>query len=911
MSDTSNLPTPEIRKGRKKFISGVSLVWLVPVAAIAGALGLAWQTYANRDIPVEIEFEAATGIEVGKTEIRFREMKVGSVTDMRFSDNLEHVIVEAAINRDMEHFLDQDTRFWLVTARVGPGGVSGLSTLLSGAYISADWDAKKSAPSRHFVAEAKAPIVPPGADGTAILINSPNSGSISVGAPILHKGIAMGKVAEVRYSPEGDSVLISAFIEAPNDKLITTASRFWNVSGIGFELGENGVELKVDSLASLLQGGIAFDTAMSGGEPIDEDTVFDLYPSQEKARDSVLGDTLAATVELVSSFEGTVRGLREGADVMFRGLKIGQVLRISAQTERAPEGNTEIRMQVVYTVQPSRLGLDNVRTSADTLELLSQMVEGGGLRARLAVSSIFSGGLHVELYEDPDAAPAVLQDDAKPYPVMPSTPTPPDTLAVAAQNVMDRIAALPVEDLMQRAIAALDNVNSLITDPDTRQIPADIRSVLGNVSEVTASESLRALPDDLKKTIDSVNATLERFEQGNAVQKLVEVLEEIKQAAGNISTASEELPDLLSDIDTLVNKVNDLPLDTVIASTDEVLKSANTVLQDIETEALPAALNSALAQAEETLAELKTTAGSVNATLQQFDDKEGVQNIIDMLTEVRAAATYISDASTDVPKLVEDIDALVLKASDLPLEDVVASADDVLKSANTLLQDVEAEALPATLTSALKQAEETLAELKTTASSVNATLQQFDEKQGIQNILDMLEDVRTAAANISTASSDLPKLIEDIDALVLKANDLPLENVVASADEVLQSANGFLQNEDLQDVPGALASALDQAGLALDELREGGAVANLNRTLDSASTAADNIAMAVKDLPELAKQLEQLADTAEATIGAYGPGSPVNREVQAAIGDLRATVRSLNQLVQAIRRKPNSLLVGR
>ncbi|MCE8546949.1 MCE family protein [Ruegeria pomeroyi] len=804
MSDAPQLRQPDIETRVARGWRGLSLVWLVPVAAVAGALALVWQNYSNRDIPIRIEFADATGIEVDKTEIRFREVSVGRVSGMRFSEDLSRVIVEAEIHRELERYLDSDARFWRVTARVGPGGISGLNTLLSGAYIAADWDAVEGEAERDFVAEAEAPAVPPGTKGLAVVLIAPDSGSVSVGAPILHKGVQMGKIAAVRYDALSGSVLLTGFIEAPHDKLINSATRFWNVSGAGLELGEGGIQLKVDSLASLLQGGVAFDTAISGGKALGKRPIFDLYATEESARDSLLGDSLQATVEVMSSFEGSVRGLKIGSEVMFRGVKVGQVRHLSAEIDESAGGRPDIRMQVIYTIEPGRLGLHDVSTPDDTLSLLATMVERGGVRAQLMPASFFSGGLVVQLQENPDAPAAALDREATPFPVMPSLPTPPDTLAVASQNVLDRVAALPVEELMQRAIETLENVNTILADGDTRRIPADLRDMLGNVNAVAGSESLQKLPDDLRQALASVNAVLARFEAEEGAQKLVSALEEL-----------------------------------------------------------------------------------------------------------RTAATGISAASADLPALVRDIDALVAKADALPLEEVVASADRVLQSADTLLRSDDVERVPAALNAALEQAEQTLVSIREAAGSVNDTLTTFEEKQVAQTLVDALGDMRSAAANVETASAELPQLVADIDRLIETANALPLADVTASADRVLQSADAFLRNEDMDKVPGALAGALGEAQRALEELRQGGAVENLNRTLETASTAADSVALAVQTLPDLAARLDALADSAEATIGAYGPGSPVNREVQAAIGDLRATVRSLNALVQAIRRKPNSLLVGR
>lgn len=697
MTEDESLRKPNIKTRKPGLLGGLTMVWLVPLLALAGALLLAWQSYANRDIPIEIVFESADGIEAGKTEIKFRDLVVGTVTELQYTDDLERIVVKAAIHNDMAKYLDEDTEFWIVTANVTASGISGLNTLLSGAFINVEWDAEPGQKRRKFTALKDPPIILPGAKGMEIKLVTPETGSVFVGAPILHKGVKMGVVEAVDYDEDTDTVLVTGFVEEPFGKLINTGTRFWNASGVSLTLDGKGLHAHIGSLASLLQGGVEFDTTVSGGQLIENKHVFDLYPSKSAAQDSHLDDDLRATVHLTSSFEGSLKGLQEGADVLFRGLIVGKVQTLSAVAVVNEAGQPDIRVVVSYTVQPTRLGLESVSSPEQTLDLIAGMVEKTGLRARLAANSLLAGGLHIELFEDSEAPQAVLNRDSQPFPEMPSLPTSPDTLAVAAEGALNRVASLPIEEVMVRVIKLLTDVDTIVADQNTRAIPQDIRVLLENMNTVAASEGIQTLPTDLQGALHSVNDILRRF----------------------------------------------------------------------------------------------------------------------------------------------------------------------------------------------------------------------DDSDGVENVVAALRDMRAAAANISSSSDSLPKLLQDIDAFVAKANDLPLNEAVSSADQVLRSANTFLQNEDLDQVPGALAGALDQVNLALKDLRQGGAVNNLNQTLASASSAADSIASAVEELPELARKLETLADTAEATIGAYGPNSPVNSEVQAAITDLRSTVRSIEALVQAIRRKPNSLLVGR
>ncbi|MEM0976748.1 MAG: MlaD family protein [Pseudomonadota bacterium] len=694
MSDATHSKMDVTEKG-KGWLNGLSLIWAVPVVALLASIGLIVQSYLERDIQITIQFPEAGGIEAGKTNLRYRDVVVGTVASVEFPDSLEHVNVVVDVRRDMAQFLDQSAEFWLVTAEISAQGVSGLDTLFSGVFIQGEWDADVGEPRRLYIAKAKAPIIAPGANGIEITLTSTESGSISVGAPVLHKGIQVGSIEDVTLSEEGGLIVITAFVEAPYDKLINTGTRFWNASGIDVNFGEDGLNVQVDSLSSLLAGGVSFDTSISGGEPVSGTARFDLFANEDAAKDSLFDDDLRATVLVGSAFEGSVRGLSVGAVVEYRGLKIGEVQDLAVLEPE--EGQEEILLLVSYTMQPKRLGITGINNPDEVFDTLDEAVRDFGMRARLKPNSIFTGGLYVEIFEDPDAEPAVFDRDADPLPLLPTVATPPDTLRVAAGDVMERVSALPIEELMDRMIELITHVNTLVEDENTRQIPSEVSALLQN---------------------------------------------------------------------------------------------ANAIAGAPETKDLTVKLNAAI-------------------------------------------------------------------------------------------------------------------------SSVADLLNEFEQRQGIDALIVSLENLRDVTANVSSASENAPGITQNIDELIKKIRDLPVDTTVESVNAVLASTDQFISSDDTQDLPQSLSGALEEVRLTLAELREGGAVTNLNQTLSSASNAADEIAAAAKLLPQLARDLETVADTAEATIGAYGPVSPFNTEVRAAVGDLRQAVRSLDALIKAVQRNPNSLVFGR
>ena len=357
----------KITKDKPGFLGKISKVWVVPVAAIVFSLFLVAQQYQDRDVVISIIFPDASGIEIGKTELKYRKVTVGTVSDIRFTQDDSGIEVLVSVDRDIAAFIDEDASFWRVTPVISLTGVQGLETLLKGDYIHGEWDRGKGTPKRSFVAEADPPLITADEVGSEITLVALNNRSISSGAPVYLRGVRVGVIRSVDLASSGDRVIISVFVNEPYDRFINTGTRFWNVSGADISLGPSGLDIQIGSAATLIQGGVSFDTLFSGGRPMTDQTLFDLYPNRRLAQESLLDDNLRAQVRLSSAFSGNLKGLKVGADVEYRGLKVGEVEAISAVPNNKPEGSTALQINVIYTVQPARLGLTDIVEAQETL----------------------------------------------------------------------------------------------------------------------------------------------------------------------------------------------------------------------------------------------------------------------------------------------------------------------------------------------------------------------------------------------------------------------------------------------------------------------------------------------------------------------------------------------------------------
>jgi paraquat-inducible protein B len=343
---------------------------------------------------------------------------------------------------------------------------------------------------------------------------------------------------------------------------------------------------------------------------------------------------------------------------------------------------------------------------------------------------------------------------------------------------------------------------------------------------------------------------------------------------------------------------------------------------------VPASLEASLTEVRQLVAELRGAPfDNLNATLASaravVDDLRAAQlaeRLGATLTEVDAAVAGIGDATAGVPALVDSLRTLSTRASELPLEELVASGTRTLDGVEAFLASEGVQSVPPRLAAALEETRAMLAELRAggAVANVNATLastrtlaDELAAAELAQRLQTALAEAEVAAANVSTASDDLPALIDNLTALSERTAKLPLEDLVATGTRVLGTADAFLASEGVESVPPRLAAALEELRAILAELREGGAVANVNATLGSADRAANAVTEAAAELPALVAQLSRAAQSAEVALASVGPSSDINRDTLLLLREVREAARSVNSLVTALERRPNSVLFGR
>ena len=523
-----------IVKGR----GGVSLVWLIPIIALLIGGWLAAKTYAERGPTVTIEFRAASGLEAGKTKVKFKDVDIGQVTSIDVSPDLKSVIVTAELKHGSEQFLTEKTRFWVERPRVTASGVSGLETLLSGSFIAID-PVRDGKEVFEFKGLEEPPLFTTSEAGTRFLLRSPTLGSLNVGAPVYYRQIQVGQVAGFALDEDGEAVGIDVFVFAPHDRLVSTSTRFWNASGIDFSLTAAGVKVDTESLMSVLIGGVAFDTPDTidaPGQPPSADHVFPLYASRDNAHEK----TYLHKERYLLFFEGSVRGLTVGAPVMLRGIAIGKVLDIQLQLSVE---DLQFHIPVLIEVEPERIAVSGDRGALDETGMIRQLV-AKGLRAQLKTGSLITGQLYVELDFYPDALYAVLAREGD-YEVLPTISGSLEALTNKVTAILDRLDAFPFDRIGKDLTDTLAGASEIVNSAALKQGIVELEKSLAEIRAL-AEQLNTGIAPELAETLRQTTATLQgvrrMIEEGSPMSvELRRSLNEVSGAARSLKVLTDYL----------------------------------------------------------------------------------------------------------------------------------------------------------------------------------------------------------------------------------------------------------------------------------------------------------------------------------------------------------------------------------
>jgi len=489
----------------------IPLVWLIPIVAAVIGGWIAVHSILQRGPAITVSFADAEGIEVGKTKVRYKNVDLGLVRLVTLAPDHHSVKVAIDMVKSAEPFLVKGTRFWIVRPRLGTTGVSGIGTLLSGDYLGMDIGTDRD-PARQFVGLEAPPVIVGDAPGREYVLEAHDLGSLGIGAPAYFRHIQVGRVSSVAFDQSDHEMVLKVFVSAPYDQLVTSDTRFWHASGLDVAVNSDGVRVQTESLATILAGGLAFDSPVdtSNSTAAAAETRFRLAENRDaamKAPDNISDQYLLY-------FNESLRGLSVGATVDFHGVEIGEVVAMNVEYDRA---TAKFAFPVLINVYPERIRARYRSASKmplmDTHTLVVSMVEHG-FRAQLRTASLLTGKLYVALDFFPQEPVAHLATDDLPL-HLPTIPGNLEELQSTVTSVAQKLDQLPLGAIASKLNVAagslertLATTNQLMSRLDAEVVPAaagaltQARQTLAQTQATLSPEG--SLQGDLHDSLSSV-----------------------------------------------------------------------------------------------------------------------------------------------------------------------------------------------------------------------------------------------------------------------------------------------------------------------------------------------------------------------------------------------------------------------
>jgi paraquat-inducible protein B len=505
-------PVPEAR-GLARSRTRLSLVWFIPIVAALVGVWVAVTRIMSQGPVITLVFQSAEGLEAGKTRVHYNGVDIGTVTAIRLTEDHRRVIVKVQMAPKTEEFLVDDTTFWVVRPRISGANVTGLGTLISGAYIGLEIGASRE-PKRDFVGLETPPVVTGEVPGRLFVLKTPDLGSLDSGTPVFFRRLQVGEVASYALDPDGELLTVKVFVRAPYDQYVNANTRFWHASGVDVSLSASGLKVQTQSVLSILIGGIAFETdaTLPLAPPAEAQSVFTLYSDRTTAFKPAPQNP--QTYQLI--FNESVRGLTAGAPVEFRGIPIGEVVDVRAQIDLQ---TFQFSVPVTIHLDPRRLGVKVLGTSAgvslETVrERLINSLVAHGVRAQLRTGNLLTGAVYVALDVFPGAAPAAVDWAQRPV-QLPTIPGQLEQTEASINNIIKKLNRLPLQQIgenLQKALGDLD-----LTLVSARGTLSAAQGTLGNTTNLTAPNSA---------PVQQLDATLQEVSRAaRSVRVLADYLE--------------------------------------------------------------------------------------------------------------------------------------------------------------------------------------------------------------------------------------------------------------------------------------------------------------------------------------------------------------------------------------------------
>ncbi|HEX4337254.1 MAG TPA: MlaD family protein [Polyangiaceae bacterium] len=486
----------------------LSPIWLVPIGAAGIAAYLGVHALVERGPLVEITFETGAGLRAHQTEVRHKDVTLGTVDEVSLSKDMSHVIVEVRMQAAAKSLLTDHAKFWVVRPRLSGADLArletGLETIVSGAYIGVDPGAPGGKRKEKFVGLEEPPAFRSDEPGHVYSLKAERLGSLGTGAPVFYRDVNVGEVLKQDVGDGTGPVAIRIFVRAPFDELVQAGTRFWNASGLSLNMGPEGLHLELQSLQSLLAGGVAFANPPRGAATDSQgrtDKVFDLYGSKELAEADFF-----ARVPCVTYFESSVAGLAIGAQVQIYGVQIGVV----TDSRLVLDERGRVVVRVAFDLQPGR-ALGQTPLDAGRARARAKLLVERGLGVMLSSTNFVTGQKVLSLEYSSRGKPTQVRTEGDAF-VLPGEGGGLENLTSSLSAVATKLNKIPFDRIGENVDRTLRAVSETVNGPKLQEALTQFGSALSEVRNLAhdADSGLKPALARLPALADEVQSAAQR-----------------------------------------------------------------------------------------------------------------------------------------------------------------------------------------------------------------------------------------------------------------------------------------------------------------------------------------------------------------------------------------------------------------
>uniref|UniRef100_A0A486XQE3 Paraquat-inducible protein B n=1 Tax=Rheinheimera sp. BAL341 TaxID=1708203 RepID=A0A486XQE3_9GAMM len=535
-------------------IRQLSPIWVVPIAAVLIGIWMLYNHYQQQGAMLTLLTADAEGIVAGKTQIKSRSVDVGQVVSVELSSDLKQVIIKARMKPSVTPLLNIDSQFWVVKPQIGRGGITGLNTLLSGVYIELQPGESSQQQLKHQLLDTP-PVAPADAPGIRVMLNTADSGGLAVGDPVLYRGYDVGTVEYSEFDLASRRTQYQLYIREPFDVLVSENVRFWLSSGFSLDLSAEGLQVDVGSATTLLSGGVSFDVLQGwpAGGAVKDGTEFQLFPNKQSVQEGLYSEF----VEYLLFFDESVRGLKSGAPVEYRGVRVGTVSSVPFffSIDKPFEVSLQQGIPVLIRIEAGRL-YENLSLAQLRKELDTAVQRG--MHAALKTGNLLTGALYIDLDISQDTsidierqalqAQQLALSQSAGYPMLPTNRSGLSNIEQKVLMALDKINNLPVEGFLQQSQQTMQSADVLLQNA---------ASTVAQLEALIANPQVQALPEQLQQSLLQLQSMLAGLSPGSpAYDKL----------NGNLQTLDQVLRELQPVLQTLNQQSNALVFEAELSS---------------------------------------------------------------------------------------------------------------------------------------------------------------------------------------------------------------------------------------------------------------------------------------------------------------------------------------------------------